>query len=94
MTDPRLNLLSQELNGLGQSSCGLCGPRRPVALSPSDSLLATDIIVSAVAVLKSPFVDVEDFDRVVGTGTSKLDPGALLFEFSVCVTQPIHLAVL
>lgn len=58
------------------------------------SLLATDIIVSVVAVLKSLFVDVEDFDRVVCAGTSKLDPGALLFEFSLRVTRPIHLAVL
>lgn len=40
----------------------------------SVSLHVRDIIVSVLVVLKSPFVDVEDFDRVVGAGTGELDP--------------------
>lgn len=42
---------------------------RPVAHSPSVPLRARDIIVSVLVVLKSLFVDAEDFDRVVGAGT-------------------------
>lgn len=62
------------MNGLPASSCGLCATVRPVALSPSASLCVRDIIVSLLVVLKSPFVDVEDFDRVVGAGAGELDP--------------------
>lgn len=38
----------------------------------------TDFMVSVLAVLKSLFVDVEDFDRVVGASTGELCPGALV----------------
>lgn len=48
----------------------------------------------SVVVLKSLFVDGEDFDRVVGAGTGKLDPGALLLEFSLIVTPSVRLALL
>lgn len=57
-------------------------------------LRVRDIIVSVLVVLKSPFVDVEDFDSVVGTGAGKLDPGALLLDFTVSVSLSILLAVL
>lgn len=40
--------------------------------------LHRSIPVSVLAVLKSLFVDVEDFDRVVRAGTSELQPGALV----------------
>lgn len=49
--------------------------------------------MSVMAVLKSPFVDVEDFDRVVDAGTGKLHPGALLFKLTLAVTLSILLAV-
>ena len=71
------------------SSCGLGATVRPVALSPSVFLHAGDIIVSVLVVLKSPFVDVEDFDRVVGACTGKLDPGALLLDFTLSVRLSI-----
>lgn len=75
------------------SSCGLGATVRPVALSPSVSLRVRDIIVSVLVVLKSPFVDVEDFDRVVGTGAGKLDPGALLLDSTLAVSLSILLVV-
>lgn len=67
--------------------------RAAVALVPQSglwpsvqvSLRVRDIIVSVLAVLKSPFVDVEDFDRVVGAGAGELNPGALLLNFSLSV---------
>lgn len=93
-TDPWLNWLSQGVNGLPASSCGLGATVRPVALSPSVSLRVRDIIVSVLVVLKSPFVDVEDFDRVVGTGAGKLDPGALLLDFTPSISLSIPLVVL
>lgn len=76
------------------SSCGLGATVRPVALGPSVSLRARDIIVSVLVVLKSPFVDAEDFDRVVGAGAGKLDPGALLLDFTLSVSLSILLVVL
>ncbi len=76
------------------SSCGLGATVRPVALGPSVSLRARDIIVSVLVLLKSPFVDVEDFDRVVGAGAGKLDPGALLLDFTLSVSPSILLVVL
>lgn len=75
------------------SSCGLSAPVRPVALSPSVSVHVRDIIVSVLVVLKSQFVDVEDFDRVVGAGAGKLDPGALLLDFTLSVSLSILLTV-
>lgn len=74
------------------SSCGLVAPVRPVALSPSVSLCVRDIIVSVLVVLKSQFVDAEDFDRVVSAGTGKLDPGALLLEFTLSLSLSILLS--
>lgn len=56
-------------------------------------LRAGDIIVSVVVVLKSPFVDAEDFDRVVGAGTGKLDPGALLLDFTLSARLSIRLLI-
>lgn len=78
------------MNGLPASSCRLDAPVRPVALSPSVSVHVRDRIVS---VLKSLFVDVEDFDRVVSTGAGKLDPGALLLSYTLPVSLPILLFV-
>lgn len=75
------------------SSCGFSGPVRPVALSPSVSLGVRDRIVSVLLVLKSPFVDVEDFDRVVSTSTGKLDPGAVLLDFTFSASLSIPLVV-
>lgn len=92
-TDPWLNWLSQGVNGLPASSCGLGATVRPVALSPSVSLRGRDIIVSLLVVLKSQFVDVEDFDRVVGAGAGQLDPGALLLDFTLSVRLSILLVV-
>lgn len=93
-TDPRLNWLSQRVKGLPASSCGLGATVRPVALSPSVSLCVRDIIVSVLVVLKSPLVDVEDFDRVVSAGTGELEPGALLLDFTLCVGLSIFPVVL
>lgn len=93
VTDPWLNWLSQGLHGMPASSCGLGASVRPVALSQSVSLGVRDIIVSVLVVLKSPFVDVEDFDRVVGTGAGELDPGALLLDFTLSITLSILLAI-
>lgn len=93
-TDPWLNWLSQGVNGLPASSCGLCATVRPVALSPSVSLRVRDTIVSLLVVLKSPFVDVEDFDRMVSAGAGKLDPGAFLLDFTLSVSLSILVVVL
>lgn len=90
VTDPWLNWLSHGVNGLPASSCGLSALVGPVALSPSVSLRVRDIIVSLL-VLKSLFVDVEDFDRVVSAGTGKLDPGALFLNFTLYVSLSIRL---
>lgn len=76
------------------SSCGLGATVRPVALSPSVSLRVRDIIVSVLVVLKTPLVDVEDFDRVVGAGAGKLEPGALLLDFTLCIMLSIFPVVL
>lgn len=57
------------------------------------SLRVRDIIVSVLVVLKSLFVDVEDFDRVVSAGTGKLDPGALLLDFTLSVSLSILVVV-
>lgn len=93
-TDPRLNWLSQGVNGLPVSSCGLGVTVRPVALSPSVYLHVRDTIVSVLLVLKSPLVDVEDFDGVVSARAGKLEPGALLLNFTLCIRQSIFLVVL
>lgn len=50
-----------------------------------------DIIVSVLAVLKSPLVDVEDFDRMVSAGTGQLEPGALLLNFTPRVGLSVFL---
>lgn len=92
-TDPRLYWMSQGVNGLPASSCGLDATVRPVALSPRVCPHVRDIIVSVLVVLNSLLVDVEDFDRVVGTGTGKLEPGALLLNFTLCVGLSIFLVV-
>lgn len=45
-------------------------------------------------VLKSPSVDVEDFDRVVGAGAGELHPGVLLLSFplaAILSTRPVVL---
>ena len=52
-----------------------------------------DVLVSVLVVLKSPFVDVEDFDRVVDAGTGKLDPGAVLLKPTLTATLSIFLIV-
>lgn len=88
---PTHDWLSQRVNGLPASSCGLGAPVRLVALSPSVSHMQRDIIVSVLVVLKSQFVDVEDFDRVVGAGTGKLDPGAFILQFIFSVSLSILL---
>lgn len=93
-TGPRLNWLSQGVKGLPASSCGLGATVRPVALSPSVSPCVRDIIVSVLVVLKSPLVDVEDFDRVVGAGAGELEPGALLLDFTLCIGLSIFPVVL
>lgn len=50
--------------------------------------------MSLLVVLKSPFVDVEDFDRVVSAGAGKLDPGALLLDFTLLISLSVRLVVL
>lgn len=90
LSDPWPNWLSPGWAGLWESSCGLGGGPQS---QESGSLHAKVTIVSVV-VLKSFFVDVEDFDRVVGAGTGKLHPGALLCEFSLVATLSIRLAAL
>lgn len=50
--------------------------------------------MSVLVVLKSPLVDVEDFDRVVGAGAGKLEPGALLLDFTPCIGLSIFPVVL
>ena len=62
-----------------------------MALGPSVCLHVRDIIVSLLVVLKSPFVDVEDLDRVVGAGTGKLDPGALFLLLLLLLFLPLSL---
>lgn len=84
-----LTLLSQAGDGLPASSCGLSATERPVALSPSVSPCHKDIIVSVLLVLKSPSVDVEDFDRVVVAGAGELDPGALLLSFTLSLSLSV-----
>lgn len=91
-TDPRLNWLSQGVNGLPASSCGRGATDRPVAFSPRVRPKERDIIVSVLAVLKSPLVDVEDFDRVVGAGAGQLEPGALPLNFTPRVGLSVFLA--
>lgn len=91
MTDPKLNCLSQGVNGLPASSCGRRATDRPVAFSPRVRPHERDIIVSVLAVLKSPLVDVEDFDRVVGAGAGQLEPGALLLNFTARVGLSVFL---
>lgn len=91
-TDPRLNWLSRGVNGLPASSCGRGATDRPVAFSPRVRRHERDIIVSVLAVLKSPLVDVEDFDRVVGTGAGQLEPGALPLNFTPRVGLSVFLA--
>lgn len=63
------------------SSCSHGAPHRPVALHSRVCLHARDIIESLLPLLKSPSVDVEDFDRVVGAGAGKLDPETLVLGF-------------
>lgn len=46
-------------------------------------------MVSVLAVLKSPRVDVEDFDRVVGAGAGQLEPGALPLAFTPHVSPSV-----
>lgn len=66
-------------------------PVRPVALSPGVCLRERgDIIVSVLVVLKSPFVDVEDFDRVVSAGAGELDPGALLLALAASISLSVR----
>lgn len=91
VTDPRLNCLSQGVNGLPASSCGRRATDRPVAFSPRVRPHERDIIVSVLAVLKSPRVDVEDSDRVVGAGAGQLEPGALLLNFTARVGLSVFL---
>lgn len=93
-TDPRLNWLSQGVNGFPASSCGLGVTVKPMALSPSVHLHVRDTIMSVLLVLKSTLVDVEDFDGVVSARAGKLEPGALLLDFTLCIRQSIFLAVL
>ena len=90
-TDPRLNWLSQGVNGLPASICGRGATDRPVAFSPRVLPHERDIIVSVLAMLKSPLVDVEDFDSVVGAGAGQLEPGALLHGFTPRVGLSIGL---
>lgn len=44
--------------------------------------------MSVLAALKSPPVDVEDSDRVVGAGAGQLEPGALSLDFAPRVGAP------
>lgn len=92
-TDPRLNWLSQGVNGLPASSCGRRATDRPVAFSPRVRPREGDAIVSVLALLKSPLVDVEDFDRVVGAGAGQLEPGAVLLRFTPRVGLSVFLVV-
>jgi len=45
--------------------------------------------VSLWSVLKSPCVDVEDFDGVVGAGAGELDPGVLVLNVTPVVILSI-----
>lgn len=49
--------------------------------------------MSVLVVLKSPLVDVEDFDREVGAGAGKLGPRALPLDFTLCPRPSIFLVV-
>lgn len=90
LSDPWPNWLSPGWAGSWESSCGLGGgPQSKQSVS-----LHAKVTTVSVVVLKSLFVDAEDFDRVVGAGTGKLDPGALLCESSLVVTLSIRLAAL
>lgn len=73
------------------SSCGRGATDRPVAFSPRVRPHERDIIVSVLVVLKSPLVDVEDFDRVVRAGAGQLEPGAVLLNFTPRVRLSVFL---
>lgn len=51
-------------------------------------------MVSVLVVLNSQFVDVEDFDSVIGAGAGELQPGALLLDFTLSVSLSVLLVVL
>lgn len=89
--DPRLRSLSgtewlankQLLPRRNNQACGL-----------RLSLQARDTIMSVSVGLQSPHTDVEDFDGVVGAGAGKLDPGAILLDFTPSVSLSSLLVIL
>ncbi|TNN85809.1 hypothetical protein EYF80_004056 [Liparis tanakae] len=75
------------MNGSPASSCGLCA-------SVQVPLCVRDTRVSLWSLLKSPRVDVEDFDGVVGAGAGELDPGVLVLDVAPSVILSVWRVVL